>query len=128
MISKQVLVAQSSRLFATPWTAAHQAFLSMRFSRQGYWSVLPFPSPGDLPNPGMEPGSPALQADSLLTEPNPLSSFADTESPTRLKKLTVCCPQACRPQTGWKLKAFDCDSRLPHHQPIRRNLSLKGIE
>ena len=49
-------------------TAAHQAPLSMRFSRQGYWSGLPFPSPGDLPNPGIEPGSPALQADSLLTE------------------------------------------------------------
>ena len=46
---------------------AHQAPLSMRFSRQG-WSGLPFPSPGDLPNPGIESGSPALQADSLLTE------------------------------------------------------------
>ena len=53
---------------ATPWTVAHQVPLSMRFSRQGYWSGLPFPSPGDLPNPGIEPGSPALQADSLLTE------------------------------------------------------------
>ena len=51
---------------AIPWTAAHQAPLSMRFSRQGYWSGLPFPSPGDLPNPGIEPRSPALQADSLL--------------------------------------------------------------
>ena len=53
---------------ATPWTAAHQAPLSMGFSRQGYWSGLPFPSPGDLPNPGIEPWSLALQADSLLTE------------------------------------------------------------
>ena len=53
---------------ATPWTAAHQALLSMRFSRQGYCSGLPFPSPGDLPDPGIKPGSPALQADSLLTE------------------------------------------------------------
>ena len=53
---------------ATPWTAAYQALLSMRFSRQGYWSGLPFPSPGDLPNPGIEPRSPALQANSLLTE------------------------------------------------------------
>ena len=53
---------------ATPWTAAHQAALSMRFSRQGYWSGLPFPSPGDLPNPGIEPRSPALQADYLPTE------------------------------------------------------------
>ena len=51
-----------------PWTAAHQAPLSTRFSRQGYWSGLPFPSPGDLPNPGIEPGSPALQADSLPIE------------------------------------------------------------
>ena len=51
-----------------PWTAAHQAPLSMRFTKQGYWSGLPFPSPGDLPNPAIEPGSPALQADSLPPE------------------------------------------------------------
>ena len=55
--------------FATPWTAALQAPLSMEFSRQEYWSGLPFPSPGDLPTPGIEPGSPALQADSLPSEP-----------------------------------------------------------
>ena len=52
----------------TPWTIAHQAPLSMGFSRQEYWSGLPFPSPGNLPNPGIAPGSPALQADSLPTE------------------------------------------------------------
>ena len=52
----------------TTWTAAQQAPLPMRFSRQGYWSGLPFPSPGDLPNPGIEPRSPALQADSSPTE------------------------------------------------------------
>ena len=52
----------------TSWTVAHQAPLSVRFSRQEYWSGLPFPSPGDLPNPGIEPGSFALQADSLLSE------------------------------------------------------------
>ena len=46
----------------------HQVPLSMRFSRQEYWSELTFPSPGDLPDPGIKPGSPALQADSLLTE------------------------------------------------------------
>ena len=46
----------------------HQAPLSMGFSRQEYWSGLPFPSPGDLPDPGIEPGSPALQADSLSSE------------------------------------------------------------
>ena len=56
------------RLFATPWTVAYQAPLSMRFSRQECWSGLPFPSPGDLPNPGIEPGSPALQADALPFE------------------------------------------------------------
>ena len=53
---------------AMPWTTAYQAALSLRFSRQGYRSELPFPSPGHLPNPGIEPGSPALQADSLPTE------------------------------------------------------------
>ena len=57
------------RLFVTPWTEAHQAPPSMKFSRQGYWSGLPFPSPGNLPNLGIEPGSPALGADALLSEP-----------------------------------------------------------
>ena len=62
------LVAKSCLTLATPWTVARQAPLSMGFSRQAYWSGLPFPSPGDLPNPGIEPGPPALQADSLPTE------------------------------------------------------------
>ena len=57
------------RLFAIPWTVAYQAPLSMEFSRQAYWSGLPFPSPGDLPNPGIEPRSPALHADALPSEP-----------------------------------------------------------
>ena len=56
-------------LFATPWSVARQAPLSMGFSRQGYWSGVPFPSPGDLPDPGIEFGSPVLQADSLPSEP-----------------------------------------------------------
>ena len=56
------------RLFAILWTIAHQAPLSMGFSRQEYWSGLPFPSLGDLPNPGIEPGSPALQTDTLTAE------------------------------------------------------------
>ena len=56
-------------LFATPWTIAHQAPLSMEFSRQEYWSGLPFPSPGDLSNPGIKLGSPTLQADALPSEP-----------------------------------------------------------
>ena len=57
------------RLFATPQTVAYQAPQSMEFSRQEYWSGLPFPSPGDLPNPGIEPSSPTRQADALLSEP-----------------------------------------------------------
>ena len=57
------------RLFVTPWTVACQAPLSMEFFRQEYWSGLPFPPPGDLPNSEMEPGSPALQADALCSEP-----------------------------------------------------------
>ena len=56
-------------LFATLWSIAHQAPLSMGFSRQEYWNGLPFPSPGDLPNPGIEPWFPALQADALTSEP-----------------------------------------------------------
>ena len=59
----------SVQLFVTPWTIAHQVPLSMEFSRQEYRSGLPFPSPVDLPNAGIEPGSLALQADSLLSEP-----------------------------------------------------------
>ena len=61
-------VAKSCLILANPWTIAHQAPLSMRFSRQEYWSGLPFPSLGDLPNPGIKPRSPALQADSFPTE------------------------------------------------------------
>ena len=57
------------RLFAIPWTVAYYVAPSMGFSRQECWSGLPFPSPGDLPDPGIEPGSPALQADALPSEP-----------------------------------------------------------
>ena len=60
------------QLFVTPWTVACQAPLSMGFSRQEYWSGLPFPSPGDLSKPEIEPGSPAFQANSLPHEPGNL--------------------------------------------------------
>ena len=56
-------------LFTTPWTVIYQAPLSMEFCRKEYWSGLPFPSPGNLPNPGIKPRSPTLQADTLLCEP-----------------------------------------------------------
>ena len=62
------LVAKLYLTLAIPWTVACQAPLSKGFSRQEYWSGLPFPSPGDLPNPGIKSGSPALQADDLPTE------------------------------------------------------------
>ena len=69
--SVKVKVKPLSRvqLFATPWTVGHQARASMGLPRQEYWSGLPFPSPGDLPDPGIEPGSPALQAEALTSEP-----------------------------------------------------------
>ena len=58
--NSEVKLLSHVRLFVTPWTVTCQAPLSMGFSRQEYWSGLPFPSPGDLPNPGIEPGSPTL--------------------------------------------------------------------
>ena len=70
-LDKKVKVKSLSRvqLFAILWTVVYQASLSMGFSGQEYWSALPFPSPGDLPDPGIEPRSPALQADALPSEP-----------------------------------------------------------
>ena len=56
-------------IIVSPWTVAHQASPSMGFYRQEYWNGLPFPSPGDLPHPGIEPRSPALKADTLPSEP-----------------------------------------------------------
>ena len=64
-VCKRACVLSCVWLFVTLWAVAHQAPLSMRLSRQEYWSGLPCPRPGDLPNPGIEPGSPALQEDSL---------------------------------------------------------------
>ena len=70
------------RLFATPWIVAYQAPPSMEFSRKEYWSGLSFPFPGDLPNPGIEPGSPALQAHAYL--------WATREAPEALTDLQYC--------------------------------------
>ena len=57
------------QLFVTPWTVTYQVPPSVGFSKQEYWSGLPFPSPKDLPNPGIEPRSPTLQADTLALDP-----------------------------------------------------------
>ena len=67
-LSLEVKSLSCVQLFATPWTAAYQAPRSMGFSRQEYWSGLPLPSSGDIPDSGMEPRSPILQADSLPSE------------------------------------------------------------
>ena len=85
-VSEWVKLLSCVLFFATSWTLTYQAPLTMQFSRQGYWSGLPFPSPGDLPNPGIEPVCPALQADALPSEPPGQVS----EYKTRLKKLTRC--------------------------------------
>ena len=69
MMFSILLLVGHSVVSATPWTVAHQAPLSMEFSRQECWSGLPFSSSGDLPNPGIKPRSPAVQADSSLSEP-----------------------------------------------------------
>ena len=102
------------RLFATPWTVAHKAPLSTGFSRQEYWSGLPFPSPGDLPHPGIEPRSPALQADALTSEPpgKPIKSNSQnicqrlvnweiSQSVYKLIEDKVSIPFVCRPLSGY---------------------------
>ena len=69
-LKAKVKLLSRVRFFATPWTVAYQAPLSMGFSRQEYWSGVPLPSPGDLTDPGIEPQSPAFQADALTSEPS----------------------------------------------------------
>ena len=69
MKEKKVKMVNPVLLFVTPWTVACQAPPSMGFFRQEYWSALPFPSPGVLPDPGIEPRSPTLRADALPSEP-----------------------------------------------------------
>src|SRR5574337_976659 len=68
-LEKEMATHSSILVWKIPWTVAYQDPPSMGFSRQEYWNGLPFPSPGDLPNPGIEPRSPALRADALPSEP-----------------------------------------------------------
>ena len=86
------VVARSCPTLVTPWTVARQAPLSMGFSPQECWSGLPFPSLGDLSHPGVDPGSPALQADSLLTEPPGILTAQFTQT---LKERNEMTGQAC---------------------------------
>ena len=98
-------------LFVTPWTVAYQVPPSMGFPRQEYWSGLPFPSPGDLPDPGIEPRSPALEADALTSEP-PGKPEAAAKGKCLwphilLKGFPVCPPDFTGPSSLWGLH-FRC--------------------
>ena len=94
--------------FATPWTLVHQVPLSRRFSREEYWSELPFPSPGDLPNPGIKPSSPALQANSLPLSHLGSPTRGKVETKEQLGKFLRC---LCYPCIGFSI-TFLADSAL----------------
>ena len=109
------------RLFVTPWTVAFQAPQSMEFSRQGYWSELPFSSPGDLPDPGIEPGSPALQADALPYEPLCLQALCPHLTFKNVFKFFGCMWNLVPQERKWKWScSVVSDSLWPHGlQPTR---------
>ena len=98
MYSIKVKVKTLSRvwLFATPWTVAYQAPPSMGFSRQECWSGLPLPSPGEFSDPGIEPGSPTLQADALPSEPPGKLMYSIAAAAKSLQS----CPTLCDPIDG----------------------------
>ena len=102
-----------------PWTVAHQNPLSMEFSKQEYWSGLPFPSPGDLPDPGIELRSSALQAASLSSEPpgKPLNGSRRWQIPAAAAKSLQSCPTLCDP--------IDCS---PPGSPVPGILQAKTLE
>ena len=103
-----MLVTQLCLTLCNPWTVALQAPLSMGFSRQEYWSGLPCLPPGDLPNPGTEPGTPTLQADSLPSEPlgeTPYSCrICAIKNQVRILYRGGILPQS--PSLSWKIKEF----------------------
>ena len=110
-------------LFATPWTKACQAPLSMGFSRKEHWSGLPFPSPEDLSYPGIEPGSPALQVDSLPTEPpgKPQYSAAAAKSPKQIRRGKGPAGQEVYVQVSENPAAEAQEQRMetsPEHSPL----------
>ena len=103
------------QLFATPWTVAYQAPQSMEFSRQEYWSGVPFPSPRDLPDPGIEPRSPALQADTLPSEP-PGKPSSSPRAADLSKILLQTCRIMIEPQ---------CKSK--HSPTVRKQIEINKI-
>ena len=98
------------QLFVTPWTVAHQAPPAMGFSKQEYWSGLPFPSPGDLSDPGIEPVSPEFQTDALTSEPPGKLLFSSIGPTTRGTE-----PEShwCK---SWSLKAQEPEARVVQGQ------------
>ena len=121
-----------ARFFATPWTVTLQASLSMGFSRQEYWSGLPFPPPGDLPNPGIKPQSPALQADPLPSQPPGKPYYNPDVSRGSIAMSSVVClptlflPFVCplHPQVPWFVHDGFGQTRSPlsshaFHSPSR---------
>ena len=104
----------SFAIFATLWTVAYQASQSIGFSRQEYWSGLPLPSPGDLPDPGIEPGSPASQADSLPAElsgkPKSSSQIPTRGSVCRISAGLTAAEHQARPCLLEVLKAMRTDA------------------
>ena len=134
-------------LFATPWTVACQAFLSVGFPRKEYWSGLPFPFPGDLPNPGIKPRSLALQADSFLPshqcESVSCSVVPDSLQPHGLQSARLLCPRVSQGKNtgmgchfllqgifltqGWKLPLLyllPCRQILYQHLPPGKSIEV----
>ena len=111
------VVYSLSCVFATPWTAAHQAPLSMGFSRQEYWRGWPFPSPGNLAQPGTERGSPILQADSLPTISQSLLKFMSIDLVIPSNHSILCCPPCLLPSIFPRIRVFSNESALPIKWP-----------
>ena len=114
----KVLVAKSCLTLTTPWAVACQAPLSMEISRQEYWNGLPFPTPGNRPNPEVKPRSPALQADSLPSEPPgkpliPYILYLISPSGNILQKHSTTSHQDAGIKTV-KIQASSSTTRIPH--------------
>ena len=117
------------QLFATAWTVAYQAPPSIGFSRQECWSGLPFPSPGDLPDPGIKPGSPALQADALTSEHQGsgcASYFSSVQSLSRVRLFATPWTVAYQAPPSMGFSRQECWSGLPFPSP--GHLPDPGIE
>ena len=114
-------------LFAIPWTRDYQAPQLLGFSRQEYWSGLPFPPPGALPDPGMEPGFPALQADSLPSEPPGLHQGIQCTLKPQKVKWTQSCLTLCDP-INYSLSRLPCPWDSPgKNTGVRCHFLLQGI-